>query len=132
SSFYKWCQSRSARAARQAADDALCEWIGHHFEFWDHTYGCRRFTAKLAEVPDAGGPVNHKRVARLMREHNIVGVHLRKPHTSTMKDPSAQVFADLVKRDFTATGMCPRTATNPLCLERQSNQLPRVHIPGRR
>ena len=37
SSFYKWCASRPARAARQAADDALCERIEHHFEFWDHT-----------------------------------------------------------------------------------------------
>ena len=47
--------------------------------------------------------VNHKRVARLMREHNIVGVHLRRPHITMVKDPGAQVFSDLGNRDFTAT-----------------------------
>ena len=46
--------------------------------------------------------VNHKRVARLMREGAMVGVHLRKPKITTITDPDAQVFADLVGRDFTA------------------------------
>jgi transposase InsO family protein len=103
SSFYKWCASRSARAARQAADDALCERIEHHFEFWDHTYGYRRITAELADDPEVDGPVNRKRVARLMRNNGMVGVHLRKPKTTTISDPDAQVFADLVGRDFTAS-----------------------------
>ncbi|WP_407645353.1 IS3 family transposase [Brevibacterium limosum] len=102
SSFYKWCACRSARAARQAADDALCERIEHHFEFWDHTYGYRRITAELADDPEVDEPVNRKRVARLMRNNGMVGIHLRKPKTTTMADPEAQVFADLVGRDFSA------------------------------
>jgi hypothetical protein len=102
SSFYKWCASRPARAARQAADDALCERIEHHFEFWDHTYGYRRITAELADDPHVDEPVNRKRVARLMRNNGMVGIHLRKPKTTTISDPDAQVFADLVGRDFSA------------------------------
>src|SRR5699024_4461459 len=102
SSFYKWFSSRSARAARQAADDALCERIEHHFEFWNHTYGYRRITAELAEDPEADGTVNRKRVARLMQQNGMVGIHLRKPKITTISDPDAQVFADLVGRDFTA------------------------------
>ncbi|MDN5806527.1 MAG: IS3 family transposase [Brevibacterium sp.] len=102
SSYYKWRATQSARVARQAADEALVERIRDHHEEWDHTYGYRRMTVELAEDPDVDGPVNHKRVARLMRANNIVGVHLRKPHITTVKDPGAQVFADLVKRDFTA------------------------------
>lgn len=57
---------------------------------------------RVLEDPLVGGPVNHKRVARLMRQNNLVGVHLRKPKSTTVKDPGAQVFKDLVNRDFTA------------------------------
>lgn len=49
-----------------------------------------------------GQPVNHERVARLMRQNNLVGVQLRKPKSTTVRDPGAQVFEDLVNRDFTA------------------------------
>ena len=58
---------------------------------------------KLAADPAVEGVVNHKRVARLMRENTLVGVHLRKSKITTVKDPDAQVFADLVGRDFTAS-----------------------------
>lgn len=102
SSYYKWRETMSDRAASQAADEALVDRIRDHYEEWNHTYGYRRITVELAEDPAVDGPVNHKRIARLMRQHNIVGVHLRKPHITTIKDPGAQVFADLVKRDFTA------------------------------
>lgn len=102
SSFYAWCRSRPARAARQEADDALAARIERHFEEWDHTYGYRRITRELAADPDVGEPVNHKRVARLMRDKGMVGVHLRKPTITTLSDPDAQVFADRVGRDFSA------------------------------
>jgi hypothetical protein len=42
----------------------------------DGTYGAPHITAELRE---AGIEVNHKRVEWVMREHGIVGVHLRKP-----------------------------------------------------
>ena len=102
SSFYKWRTGRQARQAKQAADAALLERIRVHHRDWNRTYGYRRITAELACDTQVGGPVNHKKVARLMRMHHIVGVHLRKPKTTTITDPCAQVFADRLGRDFTA------------------------------
>ena len=102
SSYYKWLEGKPAREARRADDDALLERIELHFESWERTYGYRRITAELAEDQQIAGRVNHKRVARLMRENDLVGVHLRKPKSTTVPDPEAQVFDDLVQRDFTA------------------------------
>ncbi|WP_279402228.1 IS3 family transposase [Arthrobacter sp. JCM 19049] len=64
--------------------------------------GYRRMSVELAEDPLVSDPVYHKRVARLMRHHNIVSVRLGKPKSTPLKDPAAQVFKDLVRRDFTA------------------------------
>ena len=102
SSYYKWRAGKTARQAREEADAALTERIRAHHQEWDHTLGYRRMTAELADDDQVEGPINHKRVARLMRVNNIVGVHLRKPKNTTIKDPDAQVFADLVGRDFSA------------------------------
>ena len=40
-----------------------------------------------AEPTEGGECINHKRVARLMRLHGIVGVTRRKPHWTTRRDP---------------------------------------------
>lgn len=103
SSFYKWRESRPARQRREAADERLVARMQTVYEERDRTYGYRRMTVELACDPGVEGPVNHKRVARLMRKHQLVGVHLRKPRITTVKDPAAQVFPDLLERDFTAT-----------------------------
>src|SRR5699024_492485 len=42
------------------------------------------------------------RVERLMRTHNIVGVNLRKPKKTTVKDQGARVVDDFLKRKFRA------------------------------
>ena len=99
SSFYKW---QAGRQAKQAADQAVVARIQDHHEEWDQTLGYRRMTVELNAEAPADERLNHKRVARLMRANGIVGVHLRKPKTTTVKDPGAQVFADLINRDFTA------------------------------
>ena len=46
--------------------------------------------------------VNHKRVARIMRERRIVGLRLRRKVRTTVGDPDVTPVADLLKRDFTA------------------------------
>lgn len=102
SSYYKWRDTREARAARAREDEGLMAHIQRHYDHWDRTLGYRRVSAELATDPQVGTPVNHKRVARLMRANHLVGVHLRKPKSTTIKDPGAQVFEDLVNRDFTA------------------------------
>ena len=129
-SFYAWIAGADARAQRQADDDALAERIKrvHHA---DRAYGAPRITAELndpaspdnapavgdapsADVP-AGDrdrspgqgrllePVNHKRVARVMRERRIAGLRLRRKVRTTVPDPDLTPVADLLKRAFTAT-----------------------------
>ena len=95
SSYYKWRETRQAREERQQRDGVLLEHILRHYKEWNRRLGYRRVTVELAADPKVhkdplvGQPVNHKRVARLMRQNNLVGVHLRKPKSTTVRDPGA-------------------------------------------
>lgn len=102
SSYYKWRAGKEKRGARAQADQMLAQRISAVHQHWDRTYGYRRITAELAEDPEINSPVNHKRVARLMPQRGIIGVHLRKRKITTVEDPGAQVFEDLLNRDVTA------------------------------
>jgi transposase InsO family protein len=101
SSFYKWRVSAPARAERAAADATLAERVGAIHAEHAGTYGCPRITAEL-RLGD-GLLVNHKRVERIMRENEIVGLRLRKRVTTTVSEPSDTPVPDLFKRDFTAS-----------------------------
>lgn len=46
--------------------------------------------------------MNHKRVARLMREHGIQGAHRRRRRSLTRPDKKARPAPDLIGRDFHA------------------------------
>jgi putative transposase len=48
--------------------------------------------------------VGRKRVARLMRDHGLQGVHRRWRHGSTRRDPTATPAPDLVERNFLPSG----------------------------
>ena len=100
SSYYHWLASAPDRAAREAADQALAERIRAVHRASQGTYGAPRITAELRE---AGELVNHKRVARVMRTFGIMGLRLRRKHTTTIADQAAAKAADLLRRDFTAT-----------------------------
>ena len=65
------------------------------------TYGAPRVHAELAAE---GVRVGRKRVARLMKEANIVGVHRRRRVTTTRRDPAKQAAPDLVERRFHTDG----------------------------
>jgi transposase InsO family protein len=99
SSFYYWRATEPARAARDAADAVLATEITAVHTASDGTYGAPRITAELR---DAGVPVNHKRVARVMRRHGIAGLRLRRRTRTTIADPAAPKASDLIGRDFTA------------------------------
>ena len=99
SGFYRWSAAAPAREARQRADADLAARITRIHADSDEAYGSPRVTAELRA---AGTAVNHKRVERVMREHGIVGTHLRKKVRTTMPEPSATAVPDLFKRDFTA------------------------------
>jgi transposase InsO family protein len=53
-----------------------------------------------AELRDQGHRVNRKRIERVMREHAIVGRHLRRRCRTTIPDAPASPVPDLLKRDF--------------------------------
>ena len=55
------------------------------------------------------GRVNHKRVARVMREHGIRGYQKRRRVRTTIPEPSGQKVPDLLGRDFT-----PRRSTSAM------------------
>jgi transposase InsO family protein len=65
----------------------------------DGTYGVPRVAAELRE---GGERVNHKRVARVMRDIGLAGVRLQRRCRTTMADPAAPKAPDLIGRNFTA------------------------------
>jgi putative transposase len=66
------------------------------------TYGWPRVHAEL--TLGLGMTVNHKRVARLMREAGIQGLYRRRRRGCTVRDLHAEPYADLVDRDFVVDG----------------------------
>lgn len=101
SSYYAWKAAGPARAARAAADAEVAARIrAVHNE--DATLGAPRVTAELNDGLGAGQRVNHKKVARVMRENNIAGYVRRRRVRTTVPEPADQKVPDLLKRDFTA------------------------------
>lgn len=101
SSFYAWQAAAPGRQARAQADAELAGRITT-IHAADNTVGAPRVTVELNEGTDEGGQVNHKRVARVMREYGIRGFQHRRKVRTTVPEPSEQKFPDLLKRDFTA------------------------------
>lgn len=101
SSFYAWKAAAPARQARAATDAELADRIRRiHAE--DNTIGAPRATAELNDGVAPGERVNHKRVARVMREHDIRGYQRKRRVRTTIPEPSGQQVPDLLNRDFTA------------------------------
>ena len=65
------------------------------------TYGAPRVHAELAAE---GVCVGRKRVARLMRQARIQGIHRRRKVSTTRQNPERAAAPDLVCRQFTAPG----------------------------
>jgi transposase InsO family protein len=101
SSYYAWVKGAPAREARTTADAEIAEKIrAIHTD--DNTIGAPRATAELNDGVPAGERVNHKRIARVMREHGIRGYQKRRRVKTTIPEPSGQKVPDLLQRDFTA------------------------------
>ena len=101
SSFYAWLDGQPRRAQRAAADAELAERIRVVHQR-DTTQGAPRITAELNDGAPPVARVNHKRVARVMREHGIAGLRLRRRVRTTVPEPADQKVPDLLDRDFTA------------------------------
>ena len=101
SSFYAWDAAAPARAERAAADEQLADRVRVVHEA-DKAYGAPRVTAELNDGVPPEDRVNHKRVARVMAEHGIAGIRLRRRVRTTVPEPSDAKAPDLLERDFTA------------------------------
>jgi len=97
SGFYAWRKrSPSARAQRDAV---LTELVQASHTRSDGTYGAPRIWEDLRA---AGERVGRKRVARVMRAAQLVGVHRRRVVHTTRRGEEESPAVDLVQRDFTA------------------------------
>ncbi|GAA2283476.1 hypothetical protein GCM10010430_81080 [Kitasatospora cystarginea] len=105
SGYYRRLAGMDAGAGRQTADQALVAEIREIHSASGETYRALRIPADLR---GSGRHVNRKRVARLMREHGIIGRHLRRGKRTTIPDPAAPPVPDLVQRDFTASRLDQR------------------------
>ena len=97
--YYAWL-GRSP-SVREQADRALRDRIVDIHSRSRGTYGAPRIHAELLAE---GTRVGRKRVARLMRQARIQGVHRRRKVTTTRRDPAEAAAPDLVRRRFTAEG----------------------------
>ena len=99
SGFHAWSAHRPSARAR--ADGQLLECIATIHRTSRGTYGAPRVHAELRAT---GIRVGRKRVARLMREGGLMGVHRRRWKAPRPRRPfrSATTAPDLVRRDFRA------------------------------
>ena len=104
SGYTRWAAGAGRRAARAAEDAALAAEIREAHAASRGTYGVRRIDAELAaRREDAGrGPVNRKRIERVMRQERIAGRHRRRRVVTTVPDPDAGGIPDLLGGDFEA------------------------------
>lgn len=95
SSYYHWRSTAADRVARAAADARLAARIRvvHHESAG--TYGAPRVTAELRATGDL---VNHKRVARIMRE---AGLRLRRRAASATPGLSGPTLGSRTSRPHT-------------------------------
>ena len=103
SSFYAWVAAAGGRAERAAADAVLAAKIRvlqDPAQGGDRAYGVPRITADLNDGQPLTARVNHKRVARVMREHGLAGIRLRKRVRTTIPDQAGRRFPDHIGRDF--------------------------------
>ena len=96
--FSDWRASRRAGPSpAEVAEAELVEAIREIHAESDSTYGSPRVTHELAE---RGRRVNHKRVERIMRIHEIVGVHKPPKVRTTIPAENAPPLPDLIGRRF--------------------------------
>ncbi|WP_420026264.1 IS3 family transposase [Corynebacterium segmentosum] len=101
SSFYKWVKTREKRRLKMYSDGLIGARIKTIFDDEHGLYGAKRIAASLKEDP-AYTPVNHKKVARIMKAMGLQGFTKRRRCITTRRKPGHRVMPDLVGRKFTA------------------------------
>jgi len=98
--FYEWCSG--VKSPRVQENELLLKHIERIHAESRGTYGWPRVHAEL--TLGLGLAVNHKRIARLMREAGIQGLYRRRRRGCTVRDLHAEPYVDLVDRDFVVDG----------------------------
>ena len=100
SGYYYWRKSRPSH--REQANQKLVEQIRDVYQDSRQTYGSPRIYKALKRM---GILCGRKRVARLMRKHNLVGQKPRRRFpVTTQRRPGALVAPNLLNQDFSADG----------------------------
>jgi len=99
SGYYAWRRRFSSR--RWRSEQVLKHSIVEIHRTSYGTYGAPRIHRELAEQGIHGGK---KRVARLLQEARLQGVHRRRWVSTTRRSPGARPAPDLVQRHFVASG----------------------------
>ena len=94
SSFYKWKATHTRRVARTCADGLLGARIAAVFDEEAGLNGAKRVTASLNE-DKRYVRVNHKKVARIMKNMSLRGFTKRRRCVTTSRNTANPVFAGL-------------------------------------
>jgi transposase InsO family protein len=98
SAYYEWKKKGSSGpSAQQRSEAVMLSEIREIHAVMDESYGSPRITRELRR---RGRRVNHKRIERLMRCHDIVGVTPRRRVRTTIHGEDSPPFPDLVERRF--------------------------------
>jgi transposase InsO family protein len=89
--FYRWLQQGAPVEEELEVRSAIQQIAIEH----RRRYGYRRITAELRR---RGMVVNHKRVARIMRQDNLLGVQARAFVATSHSDHELQVYLNLARR----------------------------------
>ena len=95
--FYAWCKRE--KSARQLENERLTEQIKAVHEESDETYGSPRI---FAELKEAGVACSEKRIARLMRLHQIRAVLPKRFVVTTDSNHDIPIAENLLDRMFDA------------------------------
>ena len=101
SSFYKWVSTRKKRRLKMYSDAVIGARITTIFDDEHGLYGAKRIAASLKE-DTTYTPINHKKVARIMKSMGLKGFSKRRRCITTRRKPGHRVMPDLVGRKFTA------------------------------
>ncbi|MGV0401060.1 IS3 family transposase, partial [Corynebacterium segmentosum] len=101
SSFYTWVKTREKRRLKMYSDAVIGARITTIFDDEHGLYGAKRIAASLKEDP-VYTPVNHKKVARIMKTMGLKGFSKRRRCITTRRKPGHRVMPDLLGRKFTA------------------------------
>lgn len=118
--FLRLACRRARTGGRQPADAALAAKIRQVQDparGGDRAYCAPRVTAELNDGPPESLRVNHKRVARIMREHALAGIRLRRRVKTAVPDQAGRKLPDLLGRELHREGPEP-----PVCR--------RYHLPA--